>query len=396
MATEKKFFAPVLYPKDQNLKATWFIKYKVEDYINGGFKSQKYTGLLNRLNTVPERLALAAQYIQMMEAGDPLPDCQGLRELPADLMRPNNTNTNVIACCERYLKQCEGKVITGRMAKATYQHYKSKLGFFFRWLHKTNRERRAIGGIDKYDAEDFLLYLAVERKLCPYTINHYKSLLAKIWKDYRQRINNFNPWLDIKNEKHTVAHLKSHPIGLQNFILETLPAFDHTLWLFFQCIYYCAIRPHQELRRLKVKHLDLNKGVFIVPQEIAKNKKERQVIIYEKLEAQFIAAGYTNANPEHYLFSHNGPGEKMVGKNYFQRKWKAYIEHFEISAQYKLYGAKHTGGKKLTKKTNAYITQQHFDHSSLQVTQAYTDKIDKSELRYLRKEFPEIGYVAAN
>src|SRR5690348_10088276 len=102
MASGKKFLSPVLYPRDLSLEKKWFIKYKVEDWKQGGFKYEKYTGLLNRVHTVEERLLLAQKYLAQMKAGDILDNVQGLRSMPPAPIGTKK-DSNVVVCCKRFL-----------------------------------------------------------------------------------------------------------------------------------------------------------------------------------------------------------------------------------------------------------------------------------------------------
>lgn len=387
IASVKKFLSPVLYPESRELARPWFIKYKTQDWVNGGFRYEKYVGLLNRVATVEERVALAEKYMEMMKSGEPLPNYQGLRSAPAVIEA--RQETSMVYCCNRFLNvaKAEGK------DNATIIQYRSKFNKFFKWLQETGRERMAIGGLSYEEAEDFLLWLRTSENICNASINYYKSLLSQVWNGYRRHIVE-NPWKEIRARKTVVTHLKSYPPELESLIARTLPGYDKQLWLFLQCIYYCAIRPHQELRLLKLKHFDFENSVITVPAEIAKTDKLRVVNVYRKLTDQFIAAGYNQHDADEFIFSHHGcPGTKRVGKNYFGIKWNEYRKAFGIDSSYKLYGSKHTGGKKLTKAKNAQWTQEHFGHTDPSSTQSYIQDWGHKELQSLQTDYPEFSSV---
>ncbi len=75
--SEKKKFAPRIYPTSRNIDKTWFIKYKELDYITGVPKSHKYYGALNLTCGLEEREVLAKRYVEMIECGEKLPSFQG-------------------------------------------------------------------------------------------------------------------------------------------------------------------------------------------------------------------------------------------------------------------------------------------------------------------------------
>jgi integrase len=383
MASEKKFF-PVLYPLDRDIRKQWFISYKVEDWTNGGLAKKKYTGLLNRLPTAAQRISKAKEYMDMMQKGEPLPDYQGMREVPVNALT-NKQTTNIISCCKRWynLRVAEGK------KPATIAQNKSKLHVFYKWLVSNNLHNLAIGAIDDTHALEYIAYLTTEKKLAATTINHHKALLANVWDLYKKKLKE-NPWREIKNKPKRTKHLDSYPMYLKQCINENLPVYDQQLWIFLQCIYYCAIRPQSELRFLRIENIDFEQSTIKVPAEFSKNGKERIVVVYNKLLEQMKAIGYDHAKPYHYIFSYYGlPGEKRVGKNYFIRRWDDFREAFNIPKQYKLYGSKHTGGQALAIKTNTYIVQEHMDHTDPKTTQHYTGDLPKEHLRFLVKEYPE-------
>lgn len=383
MTLVKKFLSPVLYPADRDITRKWFIKYYEEDFINGGFKAHKYVGLLNLEPDLQKRLQLANNYMAAMHRGERLPSYQGQKTI-ARQPTGQRANTNVVQCCQAFLKVKE----TEGIKNSTLIDYRSKVKIFGEWLVSTGRDAQAIGQIDKPAAIDFLASL-LQRGLTNSSYNDYRNLLGTIWHSYAAYLQH-NPWRDIKCRKTETVHHYQYPEDLRRHIADTLPGYHNQLWLFMQCIYYCAIRPHSELRLLQIKHVDFTNGIFTVPASVSKNGKERRVIIYKGLLQQLLAAGYNNYPTEYYVFGLKAqPAEKPVSKNYFQILWDKYRKAHHIPATYKLYGSKHTAGKQLTKKFNAYITQQHFDHSDLQTTQAYTDGLDKNELIFLQTDYPE-------
>ena len=382
MTLVKKFLSPTLYPLNRDISRKWFIKYYEEDFINGGFKAHKYVGLLNLEPDKEKRLQLATEYINAMHRGEPLPKYQGQKTI-ARQPTGHRSNTNVVSCCHAFLKIKEAEGVKS----STLIDYRSKVKIFSQWLVATKRDILAIGQIDKQTAILFLMSL-LERGLGNASFNDYKNLLATIWQSYSVHLQH-NPWRDIKARKSEPVHHVDYPQQLRQQIAETLPEYNMQLWLFMQCIYYCAIRPHSELRLLQIQHINFTTGTFTVPAHISKNGKTRHVVIYAGLLQQLIRAGYSNYPKHYYVFGlKEAPAEKPVSKNHFQRLWSDYREKHNIPAIYKLYGSKHTAGKQLTKKFNAYITQQHFDHSDLQTTQAYTDGLDKNELKFLQNDYP--------
>jgi integrase len=380
--TEKKFLSPRLYPVNRDMNKMWFIKYATEDFTTGKFKSKKYYGSLNLIADVQQRVSQAEEYIRMMQRGEALPNYQGMKRLVA----PQQLNfANAVACCLKYVSDRRNEI-----EAETISQYKSRINFFAVWLGANNLQQLAIGGITKDHVRSFLNYLKDEKKFANKTYNDYKTLFGTIWQEYVEdgKILH-NPWRKIPTLPDNTKHFESYPPHIRQLIAATLPGYDPQLWLFMQTIYYCAIRPHCELRLMKVKHLVAAKQRFYVPKELAKTKVDRVVNIYTGLFEQYKAKGYTTAPPEYYLFTADGcPGEKHVRENYFIDRWNDYKKAHNIPAIYKLYGSKHTGGKSLSLQYNQYVTQEHMGHRSDESTKHYIENIDKDELTFLQLSYP--------
>lgn len=386
--TEKKFLFPRLYPLTYDISKKWFIKYQVEDFTTGGFKYEKYYGALNLITDKEERLKTANDYLLKMKRGEPLPVYQGMKRLRAQ--EPESNFANAVQCCYKYVSDRRNE-----LAKDTISQYKSRINFFHQWLCGKKLSHLAIGGITKDTARDFLNYLIEEKKFSSKTYNDYKILFGCIWQQYVEddKIRK-NPWKQIDSLPDQPVHFASYPPELRKLLRETLPEHDRQLWLFMQCIYYCAIRPDCELRKMQVRDLIVSKQRFIVRQEIAKGpkgkKRARVVNISKHLFSQLLKLRYHEYPPDYYLFSVEGvPGEKMVSEHYFRSRWNAYKKLHNIPAVYKIYGSKHTGGKLLSFLFNEFVTKEHFGHRSMDSTRQYTEDIDKDALNVLQKKYPK-------
>ena len=382
--TEKKFLFPRLYPINRDMNKMWFIKYSTEDFTTGKFKSKKYYGCLNLITDKEQRIKQAEKYLQAMHRGDALPNLQGMKRL----MAPEQINNfaNILQCCTKYLQQRQHEI-----DKRTYSQYKSRINFFGAWLAKNNKAHLAIGAVTKDTVREFLNHLKGEKHYSNKTYNDYKALFGSIWQEFIDdgKIT-ANPWRKIATLPDATKHFESYPPHIRQLIAATLPQYDAQLWLFMQTIYYCAIRPHCELRLLQVKHLVHTKQRFYVPKELSKTNTDRIVNIYDGLFKQYTAKGYHLAPPEYYLFTADGrPGAQPVRINYFIDRWNAYKQAHNIPDIYKLYGSKHTGGKNLSLQYNQYVTQEHMGHRSEQSTRHYIADIDKNELSFLQVSYPE-------
>lgn len=384
---EKKMSA-VLYPQDRNMEGLWFLKVKVRNYDTGKYVYKKYSGLLNRYQTLEERMAKAAEYIGLFEKGIIPPDMQGMRYIPAVDAPKNFANT--VQLCEKHISKLSDDVESG-----TYGGYCTKLREFKRWMTEQNYSTLPIGQFHTGLAEEFLFYLKINRKYKNTTINDYKSVMAKIWRailKHEIEIKGYNPWINIESRKDDRISYAQYSPAQEKKVMQELPGYNKQMWLFIQFMYYEFMRP-SEVFRLKLHNVNWNIGTMDLDNNIVKKSKGRTAVIPYPLVKEMLLMDYDKLDPDYYIFSHGGqPGSKKLGKNYMSRKWAKFRKEFNIPDSYMIYGWKHTGNNKLAQTgLNPVLLKEHNGHASLDQTATYIGKINISHKIPIRETFPEIG-----
>jgi len=383
MHTDKKIF-PVLYPLNRDLSKRWFIKYKVQCYTTGALVSRKYTGALNLIPDLQQRIELAEKYMAAIKRGEKLPDLQGQRT-PSELHQPKSF-ASAIACTMQYLSTG-----THGLRHATLLDYRCKCTIFCKWLQSSGHAQMTIGALSAVHVKEFMHYLKTERKLSNTTANDYKHTLSTVWQTFvvDGKIT-ANPWKMVKDLRNDTQHMPAYTPEVERTISTYLPQHHPQLWLFLQFVYYCSIRPRRELRLLKVENIDFENGTITVPGSLAKNYKARTVIIPNVLLKQIM---HWQQYPLHYyLFSKEGtPGAVRTGLNYFGYKFEDFRKAYNIPTQYKLYASKHTNNRKMAMLFNAVVLQHHNGHSSLSETQKYIGEMHWRDLEFLRHQIPQMG-----
>ena len=383
---EKKKF-PKLYPLDLSLEKYWFVKYPVPCYTTGKWKYKKYSGMLNLLPTVEERLAYSKEIFQKIETFQTLDLCTGYREFKA-----KQENQNFASIAKLCYEALENLKLRGEIEDITYVSYKSRISAFVKYL-STLPVEIPFGSFSIANSKQFIAWMKSEKKHANGYINSVKTLLCSLWSDIisEKEIKGIsNPWDDVKSLAKKSTPFMALSLDLEKRIAQTLPSYDNQLFIFSQFIYYDFIRI-TEIRKMKIHSIDFDNGVVRVSEAISrKSKKERVLVIPKQLLALLKGANFESYPKHYYIFSINGePGEQMLGKNYFNRKFKAYREAFEIPEEYKLYGFKHTGNSKLAAiGVNAQLQKEHNGHASLEYTQRYNSKLSHTDLEFLRDRFP--------
>lgn len=177
-----------------------------------------------------------------------------------------------------------------------------------------------------------------------------------------------------------------------------------------QLVYASAVRP-AELRKIRLKDIDLERHCVRIPGENAKNHKERFATLTEELEGKLReviegvglhtpACGhpskegmgrepvrdrgdrfYRGDRGELYLFGKNeelAPGKEPIGIAYFQKSWERMRKATGLPKEMQLYSLRDTGITDLLHAgVDPLTVRHHVDHSSLAIQDIYTDHFDE-------------------
>lgn len=150
-------------------------------------------------------------------------------------------------------------------------------------------------------------------------------------------------------------------------------------WAIIDIAFSTGLRA-SEICNLKIKDLHIRKGESAIFVENGKGKKNRLVLIGEKLKKhlkEFIAwkkRAEEPATPESYLFvSERSP---KMGLNALQKRFKHWVRLAGLKGGYSIHSARHTYGTMLYRQTkDLRMVQKQLGHSSSQVTEVYADVI---------------------
>ena len=153
-------------------------------------------------------------------------------------------------------------------------------------------------------------------------------------------------------------------------LLNWLKLEDYELYLCAKVMYFTLLRPHQEIRKLKI--LYITQTHISVPKGFTKNGKGRKIPINKELANELLK------------FTYNVPGAlnlwsqmpKHYDRNYFLQKWKRLkplmLEKHLIKDNQKLYSVRHSAAVALYNKTqNLQLVSTVMDHSSIRITMDY-------------------------
>jgi len=276
----------------------------------------------------------------------------------------------------------------------TYSNIQTKLRTFVAWLVK-NKLDIDITKITRKNVVDFLVYLSNEMKLSRATIKDYKQAVANYF-DYeidceRIQVNPVvrMPVLGQIVDNAGVPFTDNEKASMKELIKKN----DPQLWLACQIQYYCAIRPGQELRLMKIGWIDFDKHQFRVPNEIAKNNETEIVeipdVLYAELRNVYQLHTYNN---NLFVFGSEGyPGTKAYGKNTLRNRFNKYRDKLKISKDKVFYSWKHSGAIDLIENgLQPYSLQEHLRHKNFDTTERYLKKRIKNKEKKVNKFIREL------
>ncbi len=280
-----------------------------------------------------------------------------------------------------------------RLAKGTYDDYKSKFRIFRKYLDLTKTDAIDVSVFTEEQAKGFIDFLINKKKLSGKTINQYIILVRQLWK-FAGGSRKFlgNPFSNIPKMKENSTPQVPLKRGVIQLLKAELEATDRQLWLAAQFMYYCFIRP-KELRFMQIKHLDLYEGRITLYSNITKTGKSRTVDVHSDFLSRLFNDYQLHQFPEDfYVFSLAGqPGPKPVGKNYFWNHFNKVRKRLNLPREYKFYSFKHTGAVAALKAGADIKEIQHqMGHSSVAITDEYLKSMVGYESDFFRKKMPEL------
>jgi integrase len=219
-------------------------------------------------------------------------------------------------------------------------------------------------------------------ELSPKTYNDYKGHFSSVFNYLvdQKDVPIGNPILKVKNlsveDSEQYEPFSNEQLDLIKKYLQVQN--DKQMYLFISFIYYTFVRPGQELRLMKVKHI--GKDQLFIPASTAKANKGDYVTIPEGLEELLTRYKIRKYSPEFYLFTASGePGPEPAGKNFFIKRHRKMLEALGLAdSVYSMYGYKHTGALDLYDQTKDIIAvQRHCRHSSVTQTETYLRRYGK-------------------
>jgi len=387
-------------PQVKVSKGVWYLYFSVRNPQTNKMKPQKIYGGFKNCKNEHERIEhgkeLVIEYTRKLKAGwSPFFDSENC--IYSDQLQYHNyierfnTQRKASKNTRFFLNQYLDIRKPGLKQK-TYSTYVSKLRIFCDWLDFKLLGEFDITEIKNRHILDFFKFLISERKLDKRSIEKYQQIINDYFR-YLQKSGFIteNPVFDIVKPPKT-KDMAARPITRRDLkkLLNLIKESDPQLYLACMFQYYLALRPGQELRKLKVKDINLSNNTVIVTDESAKTTR-RTIDMSEDLVQLCHHFNIQNYNTEFFIFGRDHtPGPETLGQNNLRNRFNKYRDQLNLNKTYKFYSMKHTGGGMLLESGRTLEElRAHFGHTSILSTDHYVKKHFGNRNKNIINNFPK-------
>lgn len=217
--------------------------------------------------------------------------------------------------------------------------------------------------------------------LAPVSYNGYIRFMKTLFfyfidKEYIKE----NPFIKFKLKKKTVKKRVTIPRAIRAKIKEYLYNTDREeYWWLTQLTYQLLMRPKESFM-LRIRDIDFENRLIILPGEASKNHNERVLAIPQKMFEFF--SRYKNEDCDKYIFSTGYmPGFVLKCARDSGKVWDKIRRDLRLPSEYQFYSLKDTA---ITELSNAGVSPKAIqglaDHHDLSMTAKYDHKMRAFDL----------------
>jgi len=282
----------------------------------------------------------------------------------------------IAAALVEFLKEKERSLRPDSM-----RSYRSLCGIFRLWCDSQALSDKFCFSFDKPHASRFMRDTDSGGRLSPKTYNNYLRFFSTLflWMANKGYVSG-NPFDGIERKRVDTKIRTIIPPAdrkrIVNYYMDIgLPGFVTVMDLCYRLL----IRP-KEILMLRIRDLDFDNGLIVIPPSVAKNHHGRVVAVPEDLMAKFQSL--RNSNSDYLIFSeHYEPGTKLLTTRDTGRTWSQMREELGLPKSYQFYSLKDTGiTEMLDAGVPAKLVKELADHHSLEMTEKYMHKSNAKKI----------------
>lgn len=279
----------------------------------------------------------------------------------------------------------------GYVRQRTKHAYTSNLKKLFNWIDQEKLSKMCVFEFDDNMAMRFMEYILLHEKIKGRT---YNNLLMNFRSFFNTLIN--QKYISV-NPFRSIQEMPEESKNKQPFSKEQLAKYvdyvkinDYDFYITSCYTYYCAIRPN-EIVKLRIRDVELGKGIIHVPAGISKNRKDR-VIPIAKVFLNELIAYYNEYETGMYICAKGfKPGYEKIYPTRIAEHFAALRPVLGLPKDIYFYSLKDTVAERLIESGFSVTDiRDLFGHSSVAITDNYMRKRNAHLNKRIKNDFPEI------
>lgn len=284
----------------------------------------------------------------------------------------------------------------GSLKLGSYKAYYNYVILFLAWCKTMEMEELDILELEQTHIIDYLNYLRRDppsgRGLKPTSVanskRHLSAIMAKLYED---KIIPKNFILDIKTKKgkpeKNQPFTKAEIVKIKAYCLEHEPV----LYDFLRFIFYSFLR-NQEIVRIQVKHIDMEKRLISIP---TKADKMSHILMIEPMYQFLLSKKLRKCKKGDFLFTHSGkPGPWDSSEKgrvaYFSKRFLTVKDHFGFDANKTTYSFRHNAAVDLFQSfVDSGLSEQAAIGKLMNITRHKSESALRNYLREVGGILPE-------
>jgi site-specific recombinase XerD len=279
------------------------------------------------------------------------------------------------------------------MRIGTYSNDVSKCSLFGRWLEENGLAEVPLIKITNEQVASYFVHLATGKDLDKATCEKHFLELRLLWRFAAKRGEAEKEPFDLVVMPTKKRDCSAEVIAPEHLkiLLPEIQRKDKQLYLACMMMYYCFIRPGNEMRHMKVSDIDLESGTIRIPLNIAKSGRTDVVTMPIQLIELCIENGLDKADKGLYVFSRRKTfGSRVLSENVMSYRFNKIRDRLGLPKGYKLYSMKHTGASNLHLSGHVSMRElmDQLRHTRLEATQHYVKRHSGIVNTRIRDQFP--------
>ena len=354
-------------PAELRIGADWLIVYYAKDPQSD--KLIRFRNRVPKMSNKKERLRFAQKMIETLN--------EQLYSGWSPYMGNLTEVKTIDYCFDYYQKTLSKELSDGVKRKSTYNNYKYFIAAFSEYLSIYQKRVKFISDISTLICDHFLDRIYIEKEKSARTYNFYLMCMRTFFNFCLSK--GFIKESPVKNTKSKTIKEKTRVVlnEKEKKQLKLLRKDNFHFYVFCMTTYYCFIRPN-ELKKLKVEHVNIEKSYITIPSSISKNRKTENVTI-PNIFIEELKEHIGKASKDLFLFGKKFvPGKQAVTNLFYH--WEKVRKEYHFRKEVQFYSLKDTG---ITDMLNAGVpaikVRDQARHSDLSITEIYTARNNSAD-----------------